>query len=82
MHITNAFLNLAPVVATIARLLGREAGLVASAADSAKGIETADWVLVAAGAPELTARSALPIVVPRGFPAWTDDYSNLIRVLK
>jgi hypothetical protein len=82
VHITNGFLNLAPVVATIARSLDREAGLVTSAGDSAHGIEAADWVLVTAGARELAASSALPIVVPRGFPLWTDDYSNLIRVLK
>ena len=82
IHITNGFLNLAPVVATIARSLGKEASLISSAADQANGIEAADWVLVTAGPRESAGISALPLVAPQGFPVWTDDYSNPIRVLK
>ncbi len=82
VHITNGYLNLAPVVATIAKSLGRVAGLVSNAADTANGIEAADWVLVMPDAADLSPKSAVPIAVPSGFPAWTDDYSNLIQVLK
>ncbi|CAN5155828.1 fused MFS/spermidine synthase [soil metagenome] len=87
-HITNRYLDLAPVIRGIAEDAGMKAVLVADAPDESKEwwVSTTDYVLVSednaiAADPEIAQRTELIVPVP-GMPVWTDDYNNLIRILK
>lgn len=74
IHITNRFLDLAPVVRAVAASLGRQVIEVRSEADPAQQVLAADWMLVSARNTGETPS--------RRTRAWTDDYSNLFEVLK
>ena len=88
-HVSNRFLDLIPVVARLARENGSHAVLVND--DPEEEDESlrskSDWVLVSRD-PGALARE--PIAKGGGKPAedrsewrtWTDDYSNLIQILK
>ncbi len=88
-HVSNRFLDLVPVVARIAREQDAQALLIEDDPDEddATGRSRSDWVLVSRSAAALAAK---PIVEKRGVRAedrpdwrtWTDDYSNLIQILK
>jgi SAM-dependent methyltransferase len=88
-HVSNRFLDLVPVVARIAREEGAHGLLVEDDPDEddLTGRSRSDWVLVSRSAAALAAK---PIVARGGAPAedrpqwrtWTDDYSNLIQILK
>jgi len=84
VHVSNQYLDLAPVVAAAAILQGKTARLIANDANPARAIFAANWVLVAAADffADPAFAAARPIVVPAGFAGWTDDYSNLWRRLK
>jgi len=88
-HVSNRFLDLIPVVARLAKEHGAAAMLVTDDPDEEDGYERSrsDWVLVSrdpqafendvivdAGAAEAQDRPA--------WRTWTDDYSNLIQILK
>ncbi len=88
-HVSNRFLDLIPVVARIAREQRAQAVLVND--DPEEDDETSrsksDWVLVSRDPAALKRR---PMVEAGAEPAedrpewrtWTDDYSNLIQILK
>ena len=88
-HVSNRFLDLVPVVARIAREQDAQALLIEDdpEEDDAAGRSRSDWVLVSRSAAALAAK---PIAEKRGLPAedrpewrtWTDDYSNLVQILK
>jgi len=87
-HVSNRFLNLIPVVARIAEELDARATLVSDDPDeSDERRSRSDWVLVSRDAKALDAPA---IVQAGGEPAedrpewrtWTDNYSNLIQILK
>ena len=85
-HVTNRFLELAPVVARIAELKGLHAVLVSDDAEASRWLSSTDWVLVARD-PAVLARepvraAASPIVLRAGVRPWTDDFNNLLSVLK
>lgn len=71
VHVTNRYLNLAPVVFAQGHALGRKATLIENRADPAREIRQAAWVLVWPGLAPVTATHA-----------WTDDYSNLFQALR
>ena len=83
-HVSNRFLDLVPVVARLAREHGAHAVLVRDADDDKSRSE---WVLVSR---DLAALEREPMVKRGAVPAedrpdlrtWTDDYSNLIQILK
>ncbi len=87
MHVSNKFLNLAPVVEAAARVLGAQTKSITNDADKKNDIYTATWVLVYRNraAPQGTQdESALPhwsrsdiVVEP-----WRDDYSSLFPILR
>lgn len=84
-HVSNRFLSLAPVVEALARDAGLHAMLVADKKPDAPLVRS-DWVLVSARQSELlrptiAAAAAQPPVID-GLRPWTDDASNLFRVLK
>ena len=49
-------------------------------------VRASDWVLVASGSGYFADPSmqdlAQPIAVPASLRTWTDDYSNLLRIIK
>ncbi len=86
-HLSNRYLNLPPVVDQIARAAGLQAVLVADRPRSYEQlIDASDWVLVTRNAaflrhPELAAH--ISAIAPRsGLPRWTDQFSNLLQILK
>jgi hypothetical protein len=85
VHVSNKYLDLKPVVRALAGALGLRAALVDSRGTGA--VWSADWVLLLRDPsllldPEVD-KATLPLVVDEpGLPLWTDDYSNLLRVLR
>lgn len=84
-HVSNDFLDLAPVVQKLAQSIGYQSVLVRSHSGDDL-ILAADWVLVTNNADILNneavkLRSA-PINKIPGLRAWNDDYSNLIQIIK
>jgi len=87
-HVSNRFLNLVPVVAQLAQEHGVQATLVSDKGkDGDDDHTTTDWVLVsrsraALEAPEIKAASPEVPEVEAGWRTWTDDYSNLVQILR
>jgi hypothetical protein len=75
VHVTNRYLDLAPVVEALAAALQKQVRMIHSGADPARGIYAADWSLVADNLDRPQTITSKP-------PPWTDDYSNLFRILK
>jgi len=86
-HVSNRFLNLIPVVARIARENGASARLIDDEGQEGDDDHTkTDWVLVsrdpkALAAEEIEKVSEKPEERP-SWRMWTDDYSNLVQILK
>jgi spermidine synthase len=84
-HISNQYLDLAPVVKQQADHAGLKAVLISTSDNPDEGAFAADWVLVTANdkflaLPEISAASAE--ISPRaGLRLWTDDYSSLVPIL-
>lgn len=89
-HVSNRFLDLIPVVARLAKELDLQAALIADDPedeDDTSFKSRSDWVLVSRGAaaleaPAIVAAGATPAADRPGWRTWTDDYSNLIQILK
>src|SRR6185436_13249381 len=84
VHVSNRFVDLAPLVALLAAESGKTARVVGNKADLAAGIHPSRWVLVTSRAgffDRAALRNAAEIATPRTLRAWTDDYSNLWQVL-
>ena len=85
VHVSNRFLNLAPVVKAGAENAGFQARDVSSPDDDANGVFESEYVLVTnrPGFFEnpLLANQALPVQPTPGFRLWTDDYSNIWQSL-
>ena len=87
-HVSNRFLNLVPVVARLAKEHGAHVVLVSDRGkDGDDDHTTTDWVLVsrerkALEAPEIQAASPEAPDEQPGWRTWTDDYSNLVQILR
>ena len=87
---TNRFIDIAPVVASLAQEFGLTAVLIYDSPQHEEGAEYWTWVtnqiLVTSNRELLESEeirdAARPLVPPPGFRIWTDDYNNLLRVLK
>ena len=87
---TNRFINIAPIVASLAKEFGMAAVLVSDSAGSGEGPDywtaSTDQVIVTSNKKLLEAEPirsvATEISRPPGFRVWTDDFNNLLRVLK
>jgi hypothetical protein len=79
VNITNRNLDLAPVVAGAARARDWQWAHVSSPGDEAAGILAAEWMLLAR---DLHAHGFEPEKAEPGHAPWTDDFSNLFRILK
>ena len=87
-HVSNRFLNLVPVVARLAKEHGAHVVLVSDKGkDGEDDHTTTDWILVsrerkALEAPEIEAVSPEAPEEEAGWRTWTDDYSNLVQILR
>ncbi|HEY7585505.1 MAG TPA: fused MFS/spermidine synthase [Candidatus Deferrimicrobiaceae bacterium] len=86
VHVSNKYLDLAPVVRLAAEAAGKEAVSVDTGDDVNSGVYGSTWILVAGDrrrldGPSLT-EAARPLMPAEGVRLWTDDFSNLIRILK
>jgi hypothetical protein len=84
-HVSNDFLDLAPVVQQLANSIGYQAVLVRSHSGDDL-VLAADWVLVTNN-PAILNNEAIklrsaPINRIPGLRPWTDDYSDLFEILK
>jgi hypothetical protein len=89
-HISNNHLKLAPIFGALAR----DAGLICLIDDDTHlthaqfdlGKFPSQWVVMARTGADLGQLAAnprwVPLDVPPGTQVWTDDYSNLIRIIK
>lgn len=86
VHVSSLYLSLEPVVKLAATAFGKRAGVVTNQDDPANGVFGSTWVLVTTrpGFFEgpLLRKKALVITPPGNVKLWTDDFSNLYRVLK
>ena len=86
VHISNQYLNLAPVVRSAAVAWGKEGVAIKNDADSARGVYRSTWLLVgdAQGFSGQTAiEAAGRLLGDTGRQVcWTDDYSALFKVLR
>ena len=75
VHITNRYLDLASVVECLAAALQKQVRTIHNEADPSNGIYAADWSLVSDNLNQ-------PQNITRKLAPWTDDYSNVFRILK
>jgi hypothetical protein len=86
VHISNRFLDLKPVLANIAAAIGMQARLVSDSPPEETGASSSDWVLMAEddtpfSNPNLTDR--VEAIAPNpALSLWTDQFNNLLEVLK
>ena len=87
LHITNRFLDLAPVVRGQAKVIGCRAELVKSVAVPEAAIGKADWMILTNNGSFFTVEEVRGKLAPKP-PAgaapllWTDDFASLWQILK
>jgi spermidine synthase len=87
---TNRFIDIAPVVASLAQENGLNAVLISDTPQNEEDADYWTWVtnqiLVTSNRELLESEeireAAKVLIPPPGFRVWTDDYNNLLRVLK
>jgi spermidine synthase len=85
VHISNRYLDLAPVLLGESRALGKTARLVDNEDDDTLDVFGATWVLLVAPPAQFddeVTKASEPLASKRTVRLWTDDYSNLFRILK
>ena len=82
IHVTNKYLDLAPVVERVAKEVGAAALLIHNSSESLKKIESSSWVIVTKNLKLANELGFLASPIRGAKPLWTDDYSNLFRILK
>jgi SAM-dependent methyltransferase len=85
VHISNRYLNLQPVLDGEVRATGKVARVVDTEDDDTVGVFGATWVLITSPATGFTAEISVnsqPLDSKKTVRLWTDDYSNLFKILK
>jgi len=86
VHVSNTHLDLAPVVGLAADSLGKRSVMIDTSDDDDNAVFAATWVLVSSRESlfqyPFIRRAATPVHRIAGLRLWTDDYSNLFRILK
>ena len=85
VHVSNRYLNLAPIVAAGVENSGRQVRLVSNSDDDENGVFQSDYVLIT-NRPGFFENSLLkgetrPITLRPGTRKWTDGYSNIWQAL-
>ena len=85
-HVSNNYLELAPVVQQLAAEIGLTAAKISSHADRDNMVLPAEWVLVTKNTAVLDNPSvqlhSQPIDTRSGLRPWTDSFNNLLEILK
>jgi hypothetical protein len=84
-HVSNDALDLRPVIASLAAESNMSAYLAQSAPGTSEGAVLSAWVIAAAlnrDGPVPGVEHMTRITPSSHFPLWTDDYSNLLRVVQ
>ena len=87
VHVSNRYLNLIPVVAGNGAALGKAVLLVVDSESEEDYLDSNDWMLVTADAallqqPVFQKGDVRSLKGRPGFRDWTDDYSNLFKILR
>jgi len=86
-HVSNRFLDLVPVVARLAAENGVHAAVLYEEGEEGEARTLSDWVLVsrdpaALKGEDLELAGVVPAEDRAALRTWTDDYSNLVQLLK
>ena len=85
VHVSNRFVNLAPIAAQAALASGKTVRIVDTETQLARGVAHSEWLL-ATGRVALFERPALspakPVAIPRTLRPWSDDHSSIWSVLR
>jgi predicted methyltransferase len=82
VHTSNLYLNLAPVVRSVADYYHRSAFLVSSRSNHALGTNAAQWVLLGPAERLLQFESVRPLPPAPSQRLWTDNYSSIAGILR
>jgi SAM-dependent methyltransferase len=85
VHISNRYLNLQPVLEGEVRATQKTARVVDTEDDDTQDVFGATWILItspATGFKGETLTNSAPLDSQRTVRLWTDDYSNLFKILK
>jgi SAM-dependent methyltransferase len=84
VHVSNRYLRLAPVVALAAAESGKQSRIVSYDGGDIDEEAASDWVLVTSrpGFMESLDKNAAKIEPIPGLRPWTDDYSNVFKILR
>jgi len=85
-HVSNRFLDLAPVVEQLAQRAGMKTAFISSEENPKQNVYNADWVLVTTNDAFLSlpvvADAREDITIPKRLRLWTDDYNSLLPILR
>jgi spermidine synthase len=87
VHISNKYLTLEPVVQKNADDMQKVAYVIEDEPENTEYMSNTTWMLVASndqvfGETPLDRKILTSYKIPAGFRAWTDDYSNIVKILK
>ena len=89
MHVSNRYLRLEPVVAAIAPKNGLVCRIWSDADNAPPGKTESSWILLAKDDTTLGAKITddpqgnwKPIPLDENIPAWTDDFQDVLRVIR
>jgi SAM-dependent methyltransferase len=85
VHISNRYLDLEPVLVGESKALGKTARIFDTDDDDTQDVFSATWVLLVSPPAEFNAeemKASEPLTSKRLVRLWTDDYSNLFKILK
>jgi hypothetical protein len=87
IHISNRFFDLQPIVTRLGDELGLRSERFESNADETLGTYVSHWMLLSRNSefwsqPEIQSAIMKPSDTPKTAPLWTDQFSNLIGILK
>ncbi len=87
VHVSNRFLNLAPVVARAASALGKQAVMIENQGEAGERVlKSSEWILLTSSRPlaAMLARTGHGDILGPGTGTrlWTDDYSDVLGSLK
>jgi hypothetical protein len=86
VNVSNRYVNLQPVVLRAAESLGKQAVVIVNPENEERAISSATWVLLSGRRTFFDAdfikQASAPPRQLAGLRVWTDDYSNLLRVIR